>query len=585
MSKSPIICVVAAAAAPDPEASGDGSPRRTAAALVRAGWEVHLLVCASEDGDGSEAGTFDPPDVVVHRLDELPRSPGADAQRYGGDDPILVIGEHALEALEGLHAEHRFDLIEFAEAGVAMRSVQSRRSGDALVDVPLAVRLHAPAFQRRAAQRQTLDAPRGLKVDFGERYAFEHADHQLATSADLLATVARRGWVVRPGARVMPSGKGSEADERLAELYREMVGPPRDPGPAPTATATVTVVVAHYNHELYLEATLSSLARQTRAPDEVIVIDDGSTSAAALDVFAAAEARYPHWRFVRQENVGPGATRNRGLELATGSLFLPFDSDNIATETMIGRLARAMERNPDRAATTCHNLAFTRDEEIDAGRFAARYSPTGGPPALAAVENVFGDTCSIFRTAVLRSVGGFEINRWSPTEDWETFVKMAVRGLEIDVLPRPLFYYRTDAGGRLQHLGTDRATKLRLRAHLLDEFFAAAPLEESERRQLFEALQAFDDLALEGVEERLAEQRRWHDAQMADLDAYRERQVQELHRFGDERVAEQEARVETEATRAETERARAETAEHELAALRQATSGSLVGRAVRWRAK
>jgi glycosyltransferase involved in cell wall biosynthesis len=576
MSKPPTVCFVAVVA--DSEGGDGGWPSEEATALARGGWRVHLLACASDNGAGPGSVELDAPGVIVHRLAELPSLPGAEVQRYGGDDPIVVLGERALEGLERLHAEHHFDLIEFANAGVAMRSVQSRRSGDALSDVPIAVRLHAPAFQRRAGQLQTLSAPRDLKVDFCECYAFEHADFQLATSKDLLGIVARRAWKVRPDARVVPSGESdAEADQGVAELYGRMVASRPDRGPdAPSAT--VTVVVAHYNHEQYLEATLASLARQTRTPDEVIVIDDGSTSQAALDIFAAEEERYPDWRFLRQGNAGPGATRNRALELASGSLFLPFDSDNIAVETMIERFARAMERNPDRSATTCHNLAFTRDHEIDAGQFSARYSPTGGPLALAAVENVFGDTCSVFRTAALRSVGGFEINRWSPTEDWETFVKLAVRGHEVDVLPRPLFYYRTDSGGRLQHLGTDRATKLRLRAHLLDGFFAAAPAEESERRQLFEALQAFDDLAVDGIEARLAEQRRWHEAQMADLGAFGEQQVEEMRRFGDDRVEEQ-------AARAEDERARADVAERELAALREATSGWILSRAVRWRAR
>jgi glycosyltransferase involved in cell wall biosynthesis len=301
----------------------------------------------------------------------------------------------------------------------------------------------------------------------------------------------------------------------------------------------------------------------------VIVIDDGSTSEAALGAFAEQEALYPDWTFVRQENAGPGPARNRGLEQASGTYFLPFDSDNVAVPTMLERLSRAMELNPSRAATACHNLAFTDDEDIAAGRFPSRYSPTGGPRILACVENVYGDTCSIFRTEALRSVGGFEVNRWSPTEDWETFVKIAARGLEIDVLPRPLFYYRTDAGGRLQGLGTDPATKLRLRAHLLDEFFGAATLTDLERRELFECMQGFDDFVTEGVENRLAEQRRWHDNQMADLAAFRESELEKVRALlGGER---------------EAERARADAAKRELDSLSKGTSGWLIGRMVRWR--
>lgn len=538
----------------------DGGVVPTASAIRRDGWAVHLLACAE--------GVVEVEGSVVHRLADIPAEHGADAPRFGGDHPTVVLGEGVRDALERLHADHRFDLVEFPDAGaVGMRSVQAKASGDAFGDVSLSVRLAAPTFATEREALRTLSAPRDLKLDFCERYAFERADLQPAAGEDVLALVRRRGWRVREDAAVLavPEG-GGEAEERILNVYRPLVARPTAAMAGTAPEPTITVVVAHHEHDRYLEAALASLAGQTRPPDEVIVIDDGSESDAALRVFAEQETRYPDWRFIRQANVGPGATRNRGLELATGSYFLPFDSDNIAVETMVERLLRAMVRNPGRAATSCHNLGFTADEDIAAGRFVSRYSPTGGPLVLAAVENVFGDTGSIFDTAALRSAGGFEVNLWSPTEDWETFVKLATRGLEVGVLPSPLFYYRTDAGGRLQHLGTDRATKLRLRAHLVEEFFAAAEVDEEGRRDLFEALQAFDDFVQVGVERRLAEQRRWHDSQIADLDGYRERQVEELREALGAQVA-------SEGARAEAERGRAEAAERELASLRQATSG------------
>ncbi len=568
MSAPPIACFVIA---PGKDVADAPPTQSAAAALARLGWVVHLLDCSEEGGQGVEDAAA--AGAVVHRLAEIPTPHRADVQRYGGDHPTVVLGERAQEVIEALHAEHSFDLIEFPDAGgLGMRSVQSKRSADAFADVPIAVRLAAPVFRRRADRLQMLGAPRDLKLDFCERYAFQQADIQLVAAEGLLESVVRRGWKVRPDVRTLPQAdRGREGEETIDGFYRELLQRPLAAGPVAGSTATLSVVVAHYNHELHLEAALSSLAAQTRPPDEVIVIDDGSTSEAALRVFAEQETRHPDWRFIRQENIGPGATRNRGLELAAGEYFLPFDSDNIAVETMVERLLRAMEANPERAATTCHNLGFTADAEVASGRFVSRYSPTGGPQVLSAVENVYGDTCSIFRTEALRSVGGFEINRWSPTEDWETFVKMAVRGLEIDVLPRPLFYYRTDSGGRLQSLGTDRKTKLKLRAHLVDMLLAGSEASDSERRDLIESLQAFDDFITEEFEARLAAQGRWHDSQMADLDAFREAQVAEVR-----------AELGGEASR---EGARAERAERELERLSRATSGRLLGRVVRWRTK
>jgi O-antigen biosynthesis protein len=711
--------------------------------LARRGWEVHVLFCSVAEERPEVPAELADEGITFHLLEDFPASPGAGIRHYGGDDPIVVLGEHALAALEELHAEHRFDLVEFPDwRALGFRAIQAKAAGDALLDVPLGVKLHGTTQWQREGNLQQRAAPRDLKMEFCERYAFERADAQLSPSRYMLDYAERQtDWAVRDDAAVacpypdpeaelatqvpevrelvffgrlerrkglhlfldaldsveprMPAlflGKDTPIDGRpaseliaerlgdrphrietgldregaLAELrrgdrlavvpslretfgftvaecivnrvpflaartggipevvdhpegrerwlfeptaeglrdalarrlsapgtgevelraevaaacdpelwndrveavYRELVARPGRPAtPRATEPATVTVAVAHYNHDRFLPGALASLAAQTRPPDEVIVLDDGSSSEEALRVFSEEEARYPDWTFTRQENVGPGAVRNRCLERASGTYFLPFDSDNVATPRLVERLLEAMERNPSRAATTCHNLAFVEDADIEAGKFAYRYAPTGGPRLLGCTENVYGDTCSLFRTEALRSVGGFEGHPWSPHEDWETFVKMTARGLEVEVLPQPLFYYRTDSGGRLQALTADPAVPFRVRAHLVDEFLADAELTPREHRDLWECLLAFDRLATTGIEERLEEQRAWHDSQMADLQGFRLAQLDELRAHLGAEV--------------DAQRTRAEVAEGQLAALSAVTPRRLLLRALR----
>jgi glycosyltransferase involved in cell wall biosynthesis len=538
--------------------------------LARQGWQVHFLLCGgdgqSEDQPPGAVAVTALEGVAVHWLGDFPTPPGARIRHFGGDDPTVVLGEHALEALGELHAEHRLDLIEFPDRGaLGLRSVQSKVAGDALLDVSLAVKLHGPSQWLRERDLKQRSAPRDLKLEFCERHAFERADIQVSASHDMLDCVCGLAWEVTEMAETCEAEFPSE---RVAAVYRRLLSQPAiSPSARVSEPATVTVAVAHYNHDRFLPGALASLAAQTRPADEVVVVDDGSTSEAARRVFSEQEAHYPDWTFVGQDNAGPGAARNAGLELAAGTYFLPFDSDNVATPRLIERLLAAMERNPSRAATTCHNLAFVDDADIEAGHFTFRYSPTGGPRLSACLENVYGDTCALFRAESLRAVGGFEGHRWSPHEDWETFAKMSLCGLEVEVLPQPLFYYRTEAGGRLQALTADPATSYRLRAHLIDEFFADADLAPREHRDLWECLQAFDRFATEGVDARLKEQRLWHDSQMADLHAYRLAQLKGLR-----------ARLDTEI---EAQRSRAEAAEGELAALKAVTPRRLLRRALR----
>ena len=74
-----------------------------------------------------------------------------------------------------------------------------------------------------------------------------------------------------------------------------------------------------------MERALASVERQSFRDFEVIVVDDGSTDATAS---IAAEA-YPAARIFRQENLGPGPARNRGMAEARGRYIAFLDSDDL----------------------------------------------------------------------------------------------------------------------------------------------------------------------------------------------------------------------------------------------------------------
>jgi glycosyltransferase involved in cell wall biosynthesis len=84
----------------------------------------------------------------------------------------------------------------------------------------------------------------------------------------------------------------------------------------------VSVVIPAYNAARFLPAALASVAAQTRAADEVIVVDDGST-----DSTLERLREWPAVRVVEQPNAGPAAARNTGVAHATGELVAFLDAD------------------------------------------------------------------------------------------------------------------------------------------------------------------------------------------------------------------------------------------------------------------
>lgn len=100
------------------------------------------------------------------------------------------------------------------------------------------------------------------------------------------------------------------------------------------SACTVSVIIPSYNRRELLLTCLDSVAEQSFAPDEIIVVDDGSTDG----TIEALKAR-DDVRVIVQENAGPGAARNRGASAATSDYVAFLDSDDVwfpwSLETMI----------------------------------------------------------------------------------------------------------------------------------------------------------------------------------------------------------------------------------------------------------
>jgi len=94
-----------------------------------------------------------------------------------------------------------------------------------------------------------------------------------------------------------------------------------------TGNPSVSVVIPTYNRKQILAKCLGALARQTCAPQEVIVVDDGSTDGTVetVDRFRSSLLL----RYIRQQNAGPAKARNIGIREATGELVVFLGDDTI----------------------------------------------------------------------------------------------------------------------------------------------------------------------------------------------------------------------------------------------------------------
>ncbi len=128
----------------------------------------------------------------------------------------------------------------------------------------------------------------------------------------------------------------------------------------------VTIVIPVYNTEKYLSDCLASALVQTLKDIEILVINDGSpdNSDKIVQKFLSDDKRII---YIKQENQGVSAARNKGIELAQGEYIFFFDSDDIMAENFIEELYKtAKNENSDIVFTDKRNIGENTAEQVAA---------------------------------------------------------------------------------------------------------------------------------------------------------------------------------------------------------------------------
>jgi len=110
---------------------------------------------------------------------------------------------------------------------------------------------------------------------------------------------------------------------------------------------TISVIIPSYQHAKTIAECLNSIFFQTRKPDEIIVVNDGSTDETER-ILAAYADRLPPTpgvggsRVLTQANQGGNAARNNGFAASTGDLVIFCDADAVMAPDMLATMEKAL---------------------------------------------------------------------------------------------------------------------------------------------------------------------------------------------------------------------------------------------------
>jgi glycosyltransferase involved in cell wall biosynthesis len=232
--------------------------------------------------------------------------------------------------------------------------------------------------------------------------------------------------------------------ELLEEMDHPLVQPARGRG---REVGTMSVLVPCYESDLdQLRELVFSLNQQTRPPDQVIFVDDGSRGDFAPRLQEMLERTLePPFKLLRHGvNRGLAAARNTALSVAETTYVANLDSDDLARNDFVRLYAYALDENPGWVGVTSYSDSFIDGEDWRFSEKVARhtYRPQGRGAALGLLDNCLGHANSAFRTAELRELGGWDASDGSMWEDWELYLRLAWTGKPLGVLTRSVTLYR-----------------------------------------------------------------------------------------------------------------------------------------------
>jgi glycosyltransferase involved in cell wall biosynthesis len=223
---------------------------------------------------------------------------------------------------------------------------------------------------------------------------------------------------------------------------RTFLAPP--PGPssvgASASAPTFSVVIPAYQAAAFVAEAVESALTQTTPPNEVIVVDDGSTD----DTRAALLPYQDRILFLQEEHRGVASARNTGIGRASGDFVAVLDADNVYLPEYFEALTELATTRPDLdILTTDAQLELEGDIYGRYYRGKARFVTDDQRRGIIHQHFVYANAA--YRREALVAVGGYDefYDRTIFTgEDTDLLVRLILSGSRAGLVDEPLCVYR-----------------------------------------------------------------------------------------------------------------------------------------------
>ncbi len=255
--------------------------------------------------------------------------------------------------------------------------------------------------------------------------------------------------------------------------------------------AGVSVIIPTHNRAHTLPRALDSVLAQSHAVLETLVIDDGSSD----DTPELMAKHYPQCIYLRQENRGVSAARNRGIREARGEWLALLDSDDCWMPRKLERQLERLIASPELRLCHSDEIWIRNGKRVNAMHKHAKQGGHIFPHCLPLC--VISPSAAVLHHSLFEAYGGFD-EELPACEDYDLWLRICSREA-VAFVDEPLV---VKYGGHEDQLSRRHWGMDRFRIHALRKLLETQTLSPGDRLQTLQTLEQKCRILIQGAEKR-----------------------------------------------------------------------------------